>query len=465
MIRPSIGCPKSRQGGIAVLIVVTAMAALVAAVFVFGVFAGRGARTEEHGALSQAKQALIGYAVTYADAHPYAAPGYFPCPDQGTPEGTAAPSCGTKDVSNLGKLPWKSLGTPALTDSDGECLWYAVSGSYKNNPKTDLLNWDTPGQFEVLGTGGTVKLAGATPESRAVAVIFSPGASIGQDRTPAPGTDRCRGNYTAANYLDTDTTTGINNSVVNPGARAVTQFIVTTDSRYTATDTDAFNDRAAYITPQEIFARMEARPSFGAGLKKLLHKTAECIAQFGVNNGNHLPWAAPLALVDFGQNSSYDDLPSQYAGRVAWRVNDSKMMPMSIVGTSLLTTTNCPGGWNEVDDWFQNWKDQIFYAVSTGFAPSSPMPACAPSCFKVNGAGSFAAVVIFSGKRLTGVGQQRSSDTLKGIASNYLEDANLSLISANAGSGDFKRAPASATFDDDIVCIKPDMTVDDTCSP
>jgi hypothetical protein len=33
----------------------------------------------------------------------------------------------------MGRLPRKTPGLDALKDGSGECLWYAVSGTYKNS--------------------------------------------------------------------------------------------------------------------------------------------------------------------------------------------------------------------------------------------------------------------------------------------------------------------------------------------
>ena len=113
-------------------------------------------------ALRQAKEALIAYAITYSDTHPDQVIGYLPCPDDGSqPEGVSALVCGTARVSQLGRLPWRTLGLGPLHDSDGQCLWYAVSGTYKNNPKSGLMNWDSSGQFEVFGPDGVTLLAGS----------------------------------------------------------------------------------------------------------------------------------------------------------------------------------------------------------------------------------------------------------------------------------------------------------------
>ena len=159
-------------------------------------------------ALAKAKEALIAYAATYPDAHSGQVPGYLPCPDQtdGNPEGAAEASCGPKDVTVIGRLPWRTLGIEPPRDGSGECLWYAISGTFKSNPKTEVMNWDTLGQIEVYGPDGATLLAGSQPENRAAAVIFSPGVALGQDRQDdSPGTPQrpvCSEDYAPARFLE-----------------------------------------------------------------------------------------------------------------------------------------------------------------------------------------------------------------------------------------------------------------------
>ncbi|MFZ5511355.1 MAG: hypothetical protein ACOZCP_15005, partial [Pseudomonadota bacterium] len=63
-------------------------------------------------ALSQAREALIGYSAkesSVLDA------GYLAVPDTGwtgTPEGNSEGTVGGKNISVIGKFPWKTLGTP-----------------------------------------------------------------------------------------------------------------------------------------------------------------------------------------------------------------------------------------------------------------------------------------------------------------------------------------------------------------
>jgi hypothetical protein len=137
--------------------------------------------TKTQEALAQAKRALIAYAVTYYESNPGEF-GFLPCPDVSSAVGTEGnpdPNCSGKNINSLGKLPWKTIGTPPLRDASGECLWYAVSGDFKVAVKTDMLNEDTYGTFSVTAIDGVTSLAGNSPADRAVAVIIAPGKAIG----------------------------------------------------------------------------------------------------------------------------------------------------------------------------------------------------------------------------------------------------------------------------------------------
>ncbi|HLY97007.1 MAG TPA: hypothetical protein VKO66_07300, partial [Sideroxyarcus sp.] len=168
-------------------------------------------------ALAQAKEALIGYAakvqVSNFCALNCARPGELPCPDNHAPgtflEGTPSTPC---NGNALGRLPWKTLGLPDLRDASGERLWYAVSGNFKNSPRTGTLNSDTRGTISVFSSNGQLLNDGGSigsGSSGVVAVIIAPGEVLTrqggtlQDRS-APGVN------TASNYLDVVTLSGVN---------------------------------------------------------------------------------------------------------------------------------------------------------------------------------------------------------------------------------------------------------------
>lgn len=286
-------------------------------------------------ALAQAKEALIGYALTFYETSPgnY---GFLPCPDldaspswaEGISPGNA---CGSRDVSKLGRLPWATLGIPALRDGAGECLWYAVAGPYKNSSsaRTKMLNEDTNGLFKVSvsdGTAVTEQLTGTSPQNRAIAVIIAPGKILpGQNRTPlASGVDICGGNYTASNYLETDV------SHFGDTANKVEEFFTAQDvSAQDSSKSLPINDKVIYITREELFAAIRSRTDFYSTMKCLTQIAAYCVATYAKTNPNfamgdkRLPWPAPVALADYSDEAQYNDQGTLLTGRLPNKVDNS----------------------------------------------------------------------------------------------------------------------------------------------
>lgn len=397
-------------------------------------------------ALVQAKEALIGYAVTY-DSHADQVPGFMPCPDWngGNPEGSSEPNCGSEDQSVMGRFPWKTLELPVLRDGNGECLWYALSGTFKNNPKTGLMNWDTNGQFEIVSSPGSVLVAGETYERRAVAAIFSPGQSLGQTRTTGVGITQCKGNYATENYLDTDLSTGINNAVIDSATNAITRFVVALESIVKPAENDKFNDKMIFIMPDEIFARrIEKRSGFHPALISTTQKIATCLA-------SSLPWAVrmkpqtlPVASSYYRKHKYYLASPSLYVGRVPYDPEIKECAALS----------------ENDKEWWENWKDQIFYAKAA--MPSACTPTtCLYVTDGVTTSGPFAAIVLFAGKKLPALAQKRNTDSGmnpdKGNVANYLEQDNAIAFQANSGLGTggalFRKGAAGSTFNDELICI------------
>ena len=402
-------------------------------------------------ALAKAKEALIAYAVRYSDTHPNNVPGYLPCPDVGTSEGTTAASCGTKNVSSIRRLPWRELGLEVLRDGSGECLWYVVSGTFKYSPKTDLMNWDNTGLIEIVDDDGTTLIAGGTPEKRAVAAVIAPGAPVAsQNRTMAASANECGGNYSATNYLEIRN--GVNNTATAVGANAISRLIAGKES-------ETFNDRIIYITADEIFSAIRARKDFRARLEALTGTIASCLGKFGELNGspinandNRLPWPAPVNLASFTSNTSYDDSATgaRKSGRLPFRVAVSKSATANqMSGQNLLSNvafSNCTSWTTDDANWYSNWKDHFFYYVSGPFAPISTVPTALPctSCLTVNGTGNYAAIVLFAGEKTTG--QTRNTVTDKGIIGNYLEGRNSTSHPNISGASNLEKSTATNDF-------------------
>jgi len=235
-----------KQKGLALLMFVFVLVLAMTAYMLKGLNASNAQVERESTtrlALAQAKDALIGYAMTYDDdpTHTVKVFGYMPCPDMNAsdPAGIGSQSsCGNAGENSLGRLPWKKLKISPIKDGYGECLWYAVSGSFKNNPKQPLAP-TTPGQLSIRTAAGDF-YAGSDADP-IVAVVFSPGRVVSNQNRADSGEDEyCGGNYVASNYLDTV------NNISNADASDST-FVVDVDNSVT------FNDKLILITQSEIF--------------------------------------------------------------------------------------------------------------------------------------------------------------------------------------------------------------------
>ncbi len=470
-MRPLQHCPAGKkQRGAVLMVMLVIMVIGISAVLINSLSATRlnnARQATTAAALAQAREALIGYAITYGDTHAGQVHGYLPCPDidASNGEGSSKSPCGNKNVSAIGRLPWRTLGLPTLRDGNEECLWYAVAGTYKNNPKTDLMNWDNNGLLEILDTGG------ATVAQDVVAVVFAPGAALGnQDRAPDGTAPACGGNYAAANYLDSDGT--IDNAAVSGTANAASQFLLGASAQ--------LNDQMIFITRDDIFNAMLRRADFidpaRNPLRLMTQKAAECIADYGrrnrfsfwpysINpNDKRLPWSGRFwpSDTDYLTDSSYDDEDNRMAGRLPYRVNTSDDDTDNQISSPYYQLAsngaNCPNvaDWPGYYPWWSNWKDHLFYALAYRFRPNSGSTYCG-TCLSVNGNGNYAAVVMFAGKKLASQTRATSGDHLD--FSNYLEGRNYTNGSNWSGSSDYQSGTETGSFNDVLYCINPDLTV------
>lgn len=255
----------NNQRGLALLMLVFVLALAITAYTLktltdSGVTNERDKKTTK--VLVEAKNALLGSVVgrPSIDARPY-----FPNPSLALvadSEGkeSLAPLGGAADISLIGKYPWHSLKTKAYKDGWEECLWYVVSGRYKNSPPTAVFNWDTQGQLDVIDSGGNVIA------SNLVALIIAPGPALdGQNRSLASADyTQCGGNDDARNYLDAfDSDNAIagqlnyfsgstNNRVAPDESNKV--FILEGDNH--------FNDQFIFVTVDDVFNPIIKRRDF-----------------------------------------------------------------------------------------------------------------------------------------------------------------------------------------------------------
>jgi hypothetical protein len=286
-----------RQAG-AALLVFTALLVLISASVLLDRLSNRtqlntDRELETTAALAEAKAALIAWSVT----HPQT-PGRLPYPDRNKdPAGydgisDCITSPGILSASHLlGRLPRDGEYSPGsgcfgladarlgieVKDAGGEPLWYAVSANLVVNSGTTI----NPGLFDaaspiypwlrVLDQNGNII------SDRAAAVVIAPGEAVRlengveQDRSdPAPD---------PVEYLDRVTVDGT--TYDNSDNDLV--FIQYPDSRFTASETDSFNDRLVYITIDELMRKVE---------KRVLGDAAVALQDYRATRGRY-PWLSP----------------------------------------------------------------------------------------------------------------------------------------------------------------------------
>lgn len=252
-------------------------------------------------ALAEARAALAGYALGYPERHPGQGYGYLPCPD-GQNDGSPAGACGVRGLGAIGRLPYRTLGLADLRDGWGECLWYAVAASVKNNPKPLVLNWDSPGQFDIVAANGVPLTLDDAPPARAVGVVLAPGGALPAQQRPSLPGGRCSGSTSA----ETDLPAYLDAAYPSKpsGIHSLQQG---------TTDSVANNDLLAWLTVDDVFDALRRRSDFAPYIDAVIDRAATALAtashehdfvalhadtQFGKVAGGVLPTAAALGLVD-----------------------------------------------------------------------------------------------------------------------------------------------------------------------
>ena len=210
-------------------------------------------RTEA--ALAAARDALIGYAVSYPDQHSGRhGPGYLPCPDT---NGNGSPNTPCRRKS-LGRLPWRRLGLHDPRDGAGERLWYALADNFRaNGHKHRPLNGETAAELVLDGRTGIA------------AVIVAPGP-------PLPFQDRARDRFDPARYLEGGNETPGDAAYTTRGAPPVPPGTVP----------DRFNDRVVAISRDDLMA---------AAARRVLAEVRELLRGYrgAAWNTGRLPWLVP----------------------------------------------------------------------------------------------------------------------------------------------------------------------------
>ncbi len=291
-------------------------------------------------ALVQAREALIGYAVRFREDQLNTGTagvvyGYLPLPDLGntrnqnvgcTEEGCDAANFAgnAANVTVIGRFPWRTLGTGPLRDSDGECLWYAVSGSHQRIQQSSPMNWDTLSQLEVKVADGTAAMVSAinSAHDQPIAVIFSPGPPLaGQDRSATNPAEvpECGGNYVVTNYLDPVVATslgGITNYLAGTNSAsgdtsAANKALSANSAVYRRSDGTLWtgncppndpspcaivaNDTGVAVTSDLLFRTLRGSSSFRTDINAMLERMVGCLRDEIIAAGGSL--ATPYAKI------------------------------------------------------------------------------------------------------------------------------------------------------------------------
>ena len=355
-------------------------------------------------AMKQAHEALISYAANYHRSYQAGHYGTLPCPDlrASGEEGNQDTPCGPRHVNTIGQLPWQTLGVPPLRDGAGECLWYAVSGTFKGgNSRATMLNRDTQGMFHIHDLQGSL-LQGNKPENHPAAVIFAPGSAIpGQQRQKNPSAPVCGGNYKAENYLEGATRFAFSNHLIKNEEDVIDRLITGGGPLHPDN-----NDLLLPVFPEEIFSAIERSGELALDLyaeatpNNLTRRIAECLAahykwqsstglkqEAGHTTTNTRPHGplqpAPVSLPDYRWDEHYRE--RLHADGGIGRLPLHRQVSNTLIHTPCAQSERCwqaadflpdlcAGQWleqgletTEIDRLhalWENWKDHLFYVAS-----------------------------------------------------------------------------------------------------
>lgn len=198
------------------------------------------AKRENLQALKEARLALRTYALIEDNT-----PGTLPCPAPGL-DGKGSSPCGTRTEIAFGRLPWYQLGMMAGLNGSGECLWYAVSGIYKNQGNVSERNADSAIHPERAGslTLHTRRSATQTDvQSGIVAILLAPGRPVDNQAALRTSTSACQNGSPGAFFESM-------NGISNADGDAV---FIASDS------TDSFNDQLAKLERKDFMPALLRR--------------------------------------------------------------------------------------------------------------------------------------------------------------------------------------------------------------
>ncbi len=365
--------------------------------------------------LTQAQNALLGFAINYTWSEKHFIPGYLPCPNLTDQIGQMNSSCGGVNENSIGCLPWRSIGIPRLKDSSGNDLWYAVSGNYKysaTNPNivVSLITPENVGQLKVK------------TENDVIAVIISPNKLVSAGQTVS-----CND---VKSFLEQK---GI---------------LTTTSNTDWAFNEDYLSNNGFKISKinQNIYSIVSKYLSKWIGIR-----VQECLNLYG----GRFPWAAKLVIPP--EILDYDDDTDQLKGHIAQTLANSIATNNTLSPTwkidkygytcFLEGSSNSIYSWNW-KGWWEKWRETVFIIVNQKNTPDVSQTTDTTLTVDGQPSGSNSKfIIIVGGRKLQN--QTRTTNTDKLNPQNYLEGINLTNF--NAGNGNFISGNPSDIFND-VVC-------------
>ncbi len=299
--------------------------------------------------LAEAKAALLGFASGYSKIHKGEPLGYLPCPNDKNLNdpikkkeiGQANPPCDSNQKNVLGCLPWKTLGLQQLKDSSGNDLWYAVSGTYKDSPKTLTSEHDNDNKIKINNTNSV--------QNNVIAVVFLPNAIL-PNQTRNIETDCSFNKHT--NYLESI----LNN---NDDIWTINNFSSTVNDKLIWITTDDYkNSKLTYN--KDLNTKVEKNLYEQMDIW-VANRVKQCLLLYVEknNNINRYPWTTEINTTDY--NYITDSLVGHIAKNIDKIVNFSTNESISIWQSECFDD-NGVGWWND-------WKEKVFIIINQKNTP------------------------------------------------------------------------------------------------
>lgn len=245
------------QSGYVLLLAVGILLAATTAVAVRGMWSvGNATELRSHRqsllALQKAREDLVSFALSEDNT-----PGSMPCP--ATNASAVSSSCSASSAYTPGRFPFASMNSVRVAGANNECLWYAVSPSFRNFLQTTSRSASDPDQSPINpeNRGSLILHQDAhDPGTRAIAILFDPAMSSAEETH----TSGCR-------------------------QGASTSFLLVSSNRDPATGDVHFylngKDRALAVTADDVYPRLARHVLFSLERTRQYGATMSSVVNLG----------------------------------------------------------------------------------------------------------------------------------------------------------------------------------------